>query len=107
MAVIDLIKKDKTPIFKHGEKWGGSFFTNAWKLEGDVFACRSSYFIDKKDEKGNVVKDPKTGKNKREKITETLEYLYKEELTLLNIDGGRVFPIIEEESDVTFESEFS
>ena len=109
MAVIELIKKDKTPILEHTEMWGGNFYARKWKLDkGGIFKCEVSYHIDDIDEATKKPKiNDKTGKVKKKYITKILEFLIEEELVFLNIDGERVFPISEEEENATFESEFN
>lgn len=101
MAVIELIKKDKTPVFKEGEKaWGCAFYARKWSLEDGVFKCLVEYHIDDIDENTKKIKkDPITGKDKKKLHKDILEYLIEEELLLLNIDGARVFPIFEKEEE--------
>ena len=105
MAIIELIKKDGSNIFKEGDLSGGAIYARTWNLtnKNTEFSCKAGYHVVDIDTATNKPKkDAKTGRDIKKFVQEDLVFDIQEELLLLTIDGVRIFPKPKQEDEDVF-----
>ena len=105
MAIIELIKKDGSKIFKEGDLSGGAIYARTWNLtdKNTILTCKAGYHVVDIDTATNKPKkDPNTGKEKKKFVQEELIYHIEKELILLTIEGAKIFPKPKQEDEDVF-----
>ena len=105
MAIIELIKKDGSKIFKEGDLSGGAIYARTWNLtdKNTILTCKAGYHVVDMDTATNKPKkDPNTGKEKKKFVQEELIFDIEKELILLTIEGAKIFPKLKQEDDDVF-----